>query len=89
MPWGLLSLLANVSNGVKTHVINSVFLKIQKQNELGLAFENTPQTDKGELGCAVELSQPPNGANIYFYLIAGEWQLGEADNKYKGKKCAS
>ena len=74
MPWGLLSLLANVSNGVKTHVINSVFLKIQKQNELGLAFENTPQTDKGELGCAVELSQPPNGANIYFYLIA------ESDN---------
>lgn len=35
-----------------------------------MAFENTLQTDQGELVCAVELSQSPNGANIYFYLIA-------------------
>ena len=35
-----------------------------------MAFENTQQTDQGELVYATELSQPPNGANIYFYLIA-------------------
>lgn len=48
-----------------------MFSKDQKQNELGLAFENTLQTDQGELVCTLELSQPPNGTNIYFYLIAG------------------
>lgn len=39
-------------------------------SELGLAFENTQQTDLGELVHTAELSQPPNGVNIYFYLIA-------------------
>lgn len=39
-----------------------------------MAFESTPQTEKGELGHAVELPQPPNGANIYLYLIT------ESDN---------
>lgn len=35
-----------------------------------MAFRNTLQTDMGELVYAAELSQLPNGANIYFYLIA-------------------
>ena len=41
-----------------------------ERSELGLASENTQQTDLGELVYTTELSQPPNGANIYFYLIA-------------------
>ena len=35
-----------------------------------MAFENTQQTDLGELVHTAELSQPPNGVNIFFYLIS-------------------
>lgn len=47
---------------------------------------NTRQTDLGELVYTTELSQPPNGANIYFYLIAENETTGEEDNSIKRVK---